>query len=121
MKVANSLNAKPRSGIGTGFEYNIPLVFGLLQKPQKKETFLQPALFKGRGNIRLKNRVGMVRHYTPPFYSFNITNRSRQVTYGPFMFATDSLSDLIFEMNEIILLNEKIFVRNSEQNFDDNV
>ena len=63
----------------------------------------------------------MVRHYTPPFYSFNITNRSRQVSYGPFLFATDSLPDLIYEMNEIIPSNEKFFARNSEQKYDDNV
>lgn len=90
-----------------GLQYNIPLVFGLF-KNLRKETFLQPACVKGRGNIRLKNRVGMVRHYTPPSYSFNITNNSNQVPYDPFLFATDSLSDLIFEMNEIIFLNEKL-------------
>ena len=93
----------------------------VFSKTSEKETFLQPALCKGRGNIRLKNRVGMVRHYTPPFYSFNITNRSSQVSYEPFLFATGSLPDLIYEMNEIILLNEKLFRQISEQIFDDNV
>ena len=52
----------------------------------------------------------MVRHYTPPFYSFHITNKSNQAIYDPFLFATDTLPDLFYEMNELIRLNEKIFV-----------
>jgi len=63
----------------------------------------------------------MVRHYTPPSYSFNIANRSIQISYGPFLFATDSLSDLLQEMNEIIFLNKKLYARNSQQNYENNV